>query len=194
MRWVILAAVVAVLIVAGTYVMHISNADEPHFTLIKKDGDIEIRQYPALTIAEVKVTGMRINAIRDGFKQLANYIFGGNQNNTQIEMTAPVIQSGHDQEWIVRFVMPMTETIKTLPTPNNSDITILTLPKQKYIVIRFSGSNTEENINKHYDILKKYIKNHHVMIAGDALFAFYNPPWIPPFMRRNEVLVAISSK
>lgn len=192
MKWVITAAIIAILIVAGTYIMHISNAEEPHFVLIKKDGDIEIRQYPTLTIAEVKVTGPRVDAIRDGFKILADYIFGGNGKNIQIEMTAPVIQSGHGQNWAIRFVMPATETLESLPTPNNQDISLYALPAQKYIVIGFTGSNTENNVNANYLKLKEYIQKHHVNVTGDPLYAFYNPPWIPPFMRRNEVLMKIA--
>lgn len=191
MKWILLAVILVALIIAVIYVMRISHADEPAFTLIKKDGNYEIRQYPPLTIAEVKIAGNRIDAINKGFRELANYIFGGNKQNTKIAMTAPVIQIGNDQVWTVRFLMPATQSTSTLPIPNDQNISIRTLPTQKYIVICFSGPNTDKNIAKHYKALQEYTKEHNIKTNDEALLAFYNPPWIPPFMRRNEIMLSI---
>lgn len=177
---------------------------EPKYTVIKSSGNIEIRKYPALLAAEVTMQGERYQAINNGFRVLADFIFGNNSKNTKIAMTAPVIQQGTKiamtapviqqqagDGWLVRFVMPDTYTKDTLPTPNNKEVMIITVPATEYIVIRFSGRNTDRNIQDHLALLLKYAQDNHLTTIGTPVMAFYNPPWILPFLRRNEILIEL---
>lgn len=177
---------------------------EPAFTVISQEGSIETRWYAPLIIAEVSVSGERYAAINDGFKKLANYIFGNNTSQKKIAMTAPVMQKNekiamtspvtvradHNQ-WVVQFVMPADASLSNLPTPNNADVHLREIPQKKYIVIQFSGRNTEENLEEHLNKLYAYVKKNNISTQGEPLFAFYNPPWILPFLRRNEIMLEV---
>lgn len=197
---------IAFLLVAGFMAWQLFGykTPEPSYSLIKKAGNIELREYGPILVAQVKVKGERYQAINDGFKQLAGYIFGGNhvekqivmtapvyQEPVNIQMTAPVIQQKISDEWIIRFVMPDNYTLSTIPKPDNKNIAVLEIPATRYAVIRFSGRNTQENINAHEKLLEKYISDNHLKKNGEPSYAFYNPPWILPFLRRNEIMIAV---
>lgn len=164
---------------------------EPNYQVVKNDGAIEIRDYPPIIVAQIQVEGERYTAINSGFKILADYIFGNNIAKEKIAMTSPVIQQKHGEKWDVRFVMPTESTLKSLPKPNNKDIFIFEIPATKYVVIQFSGRNTQTNLDYHYALLLDYLSKHQLKQKGDPIFAFYNPPWILPFLRRNEIMVKI---
>ena len=154
-----------------------------------------------MIIAEVKTTGSRQDSINNGFRVLADFIFGNNegkkqlsmtgeitqQAGTKIAMTAPVQQEKTDTEWAISFIMPSTFSIDTVPNPINERIKIIQIPSKRYAVITFSGRSTEENLTTHTNELKKYINGSSYSKAGNAKYAFYNPPWTLPFLRRNEV-------
>jgi len=173
----------------------------PSYLTLKNDGAITIREYPSITIAQVQMKGDRYHCITSGFRLLASYIFGQNTENLKIAMTAPVMQTHattieadsmntktEDEEWIIRFIMPANHDKSNLPQPNNPQIKILSLSAKKYIVIRFSGSNTESNLTRHLALLKNYIQSSGLHTVGNPVYAFYNPPWILPFLRRNEIM------
>lgn len=179
---------------------------ESNYRILKTTGNIEVRDYPALLIAQIEVAGDRYAAINKGFKILADYIFGGNREKNKIAMTAPVIQQGadvlmatgdsqtsEDKIWHIRFIMPAAYTIKNLPQPTNSAIAIVQIPEKQYVVIRFSGSSSQENLSKHENALKNYISANKLAVRGQPIYAFYNPPWILPFLRRNEILFELKT-
>jgi effector-binding domain-containing protein len=177
---------------------------EPKYVVLKSDQSIEIRKYPCLIIAQTSLNGGRYTAINAGFRLLADYIFGNNQIKQKIAMTAPVMQEGANipmvvpdtqqmsgDRWIVRFVMPSDFTITKIPKPNNPAVTLLTIPSKTYAVIRFSGSNTDDNLQTHLEALIIYNNKNHLTTVGNPIMAFYNPPWILPFLRRNEVMLEL---
>lgn len=200
----ILILSLVLLAMSGTIMSQVS---EPKFKVIESPGNIEIRAYLPLLVAEVRVEGERKEAISKGFRMLADYIFGNNapsqkismtapvtqQQREKIAMTAPVIQqaSDHSGQWKVRFVMPAEYTLETLPMPNNSQVEVLSIPAKRYAVIRFSGLAGEESLKKHLEELVKYAKETNLKILGGPIFAFYNPPWTLPFLRRNEVMMEV---
>jgi effector-binding domain-containing protein len=189
----------------------VGKTPEPAWRSIKKDGNIEIRSYEPMIVAEVTTTGERYAAINDGFRILAGFIFGDNTVNQKIEMTAPVTQqagkdasqkipmtapvtqeaTGNDNVWKVGFVMPSGYTLETLPRPNDSRIKIQQVPVQQAAVIRFSGFNTDKNLSRHEGELVAWLKKNNIQTEGLPTYAFYNPPWTPPFMKRNEVMIRI---
>lgn len=178
-----------------------SNVEVPAYKILKKEQNIEIRQYPPLIIAEVKTAGSRQASISDGFRILADFIFGNNegekrlsingpitqQEGIKIAMTAPVQQEKTDAEWATSFIMPSKFSIDTIPNPINDRIKIIQIPSKRYAVITFSGRSTEENLTKHTNELGKYMNGSGYSKVGNAKYAFYNPPWTLPFLRRNEV-------
>lgn len=184
--------------------MNAYKVSEPSYLTLKTEGPITIRQYPTITVAQVEMNGDRYYSINYGFKLLANYIFGENKEKLKIAMTAPVMQTQvmtvntdsknkkpEDNKWIIRFVMPANYDKTKLPEPNNLQVKLSTIAEKKYIVISFSGFNTETNLNSHLDELKNYINRHRLHTVGYPLYAFYNPPWILPFLRRNEIMLEL---
>lgn len=184
-----------------------SQVNEPKYKLISSEGNVEVREYSPILVAQVLVIGERKSAISAGFKILANYIFGNNEGRKKISMTAPVIQQEGEKismtapviqqelndnlHWNVRFVMPFEYTIETLPRPKNNQVEIIPIPSKRYAVIRFSGLARQSVLQKNLDVLLQYIGSKKLHGTGKPIYAFYNPPWTLPFLRRNEVMVEL---
>ncbi|ANP45831.1 heme-binding protein [Candidatus Viadribacter manganicus] len=181
--------------------------EEPAFTVAFHEGDFEVRDYSALVVAEVSVSGSRDEASNAGFRLLAGYIFGGNTRRQSIAMTAPVVQerasgetiamtapvtqSGEEGAWIVRFTMPANYTLETLPTPNDARVRLVPMPAARYAVVRFSGLSRPADVERRTEELRTFIARQQLRAAGPASLARYNPPWTLWFMRRNEVWIPV---
>jgi hypothetical protein len=108
-------------------------------------------------------------------------------------MTAPVSQQSAGGAWKVRFVMPSGYTLETLPTPNNAAVKLIAVPAERFAAIQFSGLAGDEAIARHKQHLFDRLAEQALTPQGEAVMAFYNPPWTLPFLRRNEILVKIQS-
>jgi SOUL heme-binding protein len=186
----------------------LSDVKEPPFTVVEKEEPYEIRAYAPMIIAEVQMTGERKQAINDGFKVLADYIFGKNDGGAEIKMTAPVTQQnakgakiamtapvtqqGGEGAWKVHFVMPEDYTMKTLPKPLDSRIRIYEQPAYKAAVTRFSGLAGDKALQTNESALRAWAEKKALKTEGEAVYAFYNPPWTLPFLRRNEIILPLA--
>jgi len=166
--------------------------EEPAFTVSLSEGDFEVRDYPALIVAEVTVTGHRKAAASTGFRLLAGYIFGGNTARQNIAMTAPVMQGGSDGQWEIRFIMPQG-SLATLPQPNNPMVQLKTGPPARMAVVRFSGLARQDRIAAKTADLHDFVTAQHLRAIGPAALAQYDPPWTLWFLRRNEVMIPVAS-
>lgn len=205
-RWIMIAAIIGIVLIGAVAVGPImSDVETPNYEVIKSEGDIEIRQYAPMIIAEVQMSGAREEAIGDGFRLLADYIFGNNsvkqeiamtapvqqQESMKIAMTAPVQQQSAGDDWQVSFVMPSEFKMETLPKPNNEHVALKEVPAKEFAVITFSGTNSDENVQQNEEILLEYVEANNLSVIGTPKYAFYNPPWTLPPMRRNEVMIQI---
>ena len=191
---------VAVLAV-GAWVYAVSNVEHWKYGVVAQDGPIEIRDYPAFVVAEVTRRGDRNSAVRAGFGPLAGYIFAKNRGGESISMTAPVTQAlsppgtqrGADagQSWQVRFVMPAKYTLETLPKAAGDDVRLLDVPPGRFAAIRFSGVATDVLIATNETTLRAWLADRKITITGEAAYAYYNDPFTPGPLRRNEVLLAV---
>lgn len=171
-----------------------SKINEPSYKILRKDSHIEFRQYSPMVIAEVSMQGTKTEAIKNGFRILAAYIFGDNQSDQKIAMTKPVMQTKQNANtWLIRFVMPSSWTMGDIPAPKNNKIKIIETHEQSMISIRFSGAITDMNIDRHLNKLKRYIDEKGIRVDGNPIYAFYNPPWTLPFMRRNEIIFKLEA-
>jgi len=198
----IIALVLIVGVLAGPVM---SNVEKPDYKVVKSEQNIEIRQYKPMIIAEVEIDGKREDAIRDGFRLLADYIFGNNmvekvismnapvqqKENNKIAMTAPVQQQLIGKLWKISFVMPSKYSMNSLPVPNNNRVRLKEILAKKFVVIEFSGTNSNDNVNEHENQLMNYIEGNQIKIIDSPKYAFYNAPWTLPFLRRNEVMIEI---
>lgn len=199
-------AVVATLLAAGPG----NTTEQPRYQVVEKVGAFEIRRYGPRLAAEVTVSGSAEGARNAGFRKLAAYIFGGNTTRSSIAMTAPVVQSARGPSesiamtapvvqsgdsaggWRIQFIMPSRYTRETLPTPNDPDVRIIPLPAQDYAVLRFSGDRRGSAVDRHIAELTRTAAAQGWRVTGAAVAWFYDPPWTPPFLRRNEVAVPVS--
>ena len=200
----ILLSVVLLFALLGTQAMAV---EEPAFKTVFKEGDFEVRDYPALVVAEVTVSGEQKEAANKGFRLLAGYIFGGNKRRQSIAMTSPVVQKPTSEKiamtapvtqtqnagtWTVRFSMPGSYTLETLPEPNDPKVQLRRLPPERVAVLRFSGLARQGDVTAKSEALLGLAKKHQLRAVGNVTLAQYNPPWTPWFMRRNEVMVTVS--
>lgn len=182
--------------------------EEPAFTTVMKDGNFEVRDYPALVVAEVTVSGKQKEAANKGFRLLADYIFGGNTRrqsiamtapvaqqptSEKIAMTAPVTQTQNGETWTVRFTMPSEYTLDTLPKPDDPTVQLRRLPPERFAVLRFSGLARPGDVAAKSEELVALTKTHQLRAIGNVSLAQYNPPWTLWFLRRNEVMIPVES-
>jgi SOUL heme-binding protein. len=107
-------------------------------------------------------------------------------------MTSPVQQQLAGKSWQISFVMPSKYNMDSLPVPNNNRVRLKEILTKKFVVIEFSGTNSNENVTEHENQLMSYIEANQIKIIGSPKYAFYNAPWTLPFLRRNEVMIEIN--
>ena len=181
--------------------------EQPKFKVLKKDGDIELREYGGYLVATVATDAENFaTAGNQAFSPLAGYIFGDNRSKQQMPMTAPVLtvqepekipmtapvmtERSDASSYKVSFVMPSNYQMKDLPTPNNSDVELHEVGKHTCLVIRFSGYTSEDRIDEKFKKLKAWAKQHNIKLTGQPILARYDAPWKPGFLRHNEILIA----
>ncbi len=165
--------------------------EEPKFTVLEKLGKIEIRNYESYLVAQAEVNGDRQSSGTQGFKILAGYIFGQNEGDHTIAMTAPVVQTETKDRWVIQFMMPTKYHLENLPKPKNKAVQFKTIPAKKIAAITYSGRWTDDNYFEHLEILKKELEKTKLKPKGEPLWARYNSPFTPWFLRKNEILIEV---
>ena len=197
-----------------------TGVEEPSYKSLVQDNKFEIREYAPRIIAQTTVNGTQKSASNKAFRILADYIFGNNTSQSNIDTTTPATQSkpaenssekiamtapvtqykspessktaSIDSEWIVQFTIPAEFTIDTLPKPNNPAVEIVQLPPLSYAVLKFSGRVNESLIAQKTTELEAIISERKLQIEGEIVLAQYNPPWILGPFRRNELLMPLA--
>jgi hypothetical protein len=183
-----------------------SRGEQSKYEVVSVKNDIEVRDYAPMIVAEVETAGEREEAITKGFSILADYIFGNNRSRSKvamttpvtqqpsqkIAMTAPVTQKTVDGRWQVRFMMPPSYDLASLPQPNNSIIQIKKVAAKRFVVIRFSGIASENVLREKLKKLEDHIREEKIATMSDPTYAFFNPPWTLPPMRRTEIMIEIA--
>lgn len=182
--------------------------EEAKYTVSMQQDKLEIREYAPSIVAEVIVNGDFEDASSAAFRKLFNYISGDNTARNKIAMTSPVTQKAgpekiamtspvgqrkSGQGWAVSFMMPAFYTMETIPTPDNPDVVLREIPAYRAAAIRYSGSWSEKAYKKQLLLLQGWIDEQELEVTGEPIWARYNAPFIPWFMRRNEILIPIGS-
>jgi hypothetical protein len=177
------------------------TTETPAYVVERSDGSIEIRAYGPRLMAEVTVSGSQAQAINAGFRVLAGYIFGGNDGGAKvamttpvtqvpgdtIAMTTPVTQMARDGTWLVQFMMPSEYTLDTLPRARDPNIRFVTVPANRQIVLRFSGTAGAKVLEAKEGELRSWARGQALPVAAGPFFYFYDAPMTLPWNRRNEV-------
>lgn len=182
------------------------GVEEAPYVVEKKDGDVEVRQYAPQVVAEIIVDGTMEDAGNKAFRPLFNYISGANRTQGKIAMTAPVGQQAEGQQiamtapvgqkavsnqWAVTFTMPTNFTLATLPVPTDQRVRLRAIPARRMAAVRYSGTWSQKRYVRNLARLREWMKVNGLIATGDPVWARYDPPFTPWFMRRNEILVPI---
>jgi hypothetical protein len=191
---IILIVLLVVLIptITQLFTLMASNKTEKQpYTVVKKEKDFEIRFYPSATLATVMTTASTYKDVASpGFRKLAGYIFGGNQDGMSIAMTAPVHMDMSETGSTMSFVMPEGMTPENLPKPNDPSVHISTTKPEYVAAIRFGGYASDQDIQKYAARLEQALQEKGIKHSGHFRFLGYNAPY--QFLcRRNEVIVTV---
>ena len=194
--------------VLNTGVMNAMAIEEATYTVVDSDNNFEIRDYSPHVLAETVVEGNLEDAGDQAFNRLFRYISGANRSREKIAMTAPVSQQPKGEKikmtapvgqqraqegWAVSFMMPSSYTLETLPEPEDPAISLRQVPARQMAAVRYSGFWSEKGYLLNKQELESWIHERGLTIAGDPVWARYNPPFTPWFMRRNEILIPLAA-
>lgn len=182
--------------------------EEAKYSVIKVEDRIELRKYEPHILAETTVEGDFEDAGNNAFRRLFRYISGNNEQQAKVAMTSPVSQAssgqkiemtspvGHiqkDGKWSVSFMMPPSFTLETTPVPKDPLVVIRQVPVRYIAAVRYTGFWSKKGYLRNLDTLQKWVRENGLQIVGEPIWARYNPPFTPWFLRRNEVLIPVSA-
>jgi hypothetical protein len=171
--------------------MSTQKTETQAYKVVKKEKDLEIRFYPEVTMATITSPAKSYKELGStGFRQLAGYIFGGNDQDQQIAMTAPVHMEMKDSAASMSFVMPAKYNKDNLPKPKNADVLIQTAGPEHVAVITFGGFASEADIQTQAEKLRSALEAHAIPYHGNFRFLGYNPPY-QLADRKNEIIVSV---
>jgi hypothetical protein len=180
--------------------------EEPEYEVVAEHAGFELRRYQPVILAETEVDGGFEEAGNKAFSRLFAYIAGDNRSRAKIAMTAPVVQEsssekiamtapvvqeGSDVGWRVAFVVPASYSWETVPEPTDARVELRQVPERTAAVLRFSGTWGEERFTTREARLRELLVEHGWQPVGEAIYARYDPPFTPWFMRRNEVQIPV---
>jgi hypothetical protein len=184
----------------------LAATEEPKYSVLLKEEALELRLYAPQLVAETAVNGDMDSASSQGFRAIADFIFGNNKapgqnTSAKIAMTAPVTvqprANDHSlreaRDWRVQFVMPSQYTMETLPKPNNQAVQLREVPAQRFAVLRYSGLNTASKVEDKTQELLAWVKTKNWQTVGSPQLSRYDPPWTLPMWRRNEIRVEVTA-
>ena len=176
-------------------------SDQPKTDVLRADGDKELRRYAPMLVACVTVNGTRDKATDAAFSKLSGFIFGKHTGEEDIAMTVPVQQAASDHAvnqssetgtYVVRFMMPHKYTLDTLPKPKDPSIRIEQLEARELAVITYSGKASDALVQRKTQELKEWMGREGLEASGPVEYGYYDPPFTPPPLRRNEVLFPVA--
>jgi hypothetical protein len=180
--------------------------EEAEYTVLRAEGAFELREYAPSIVAETVVDASFEDAGNRAFRRLFRYIDGANSGGREIAMTAPVSQARAGEKiamtapvtqqpagdgWAVSFMMPAEWTMETLPRPDDPTVVLRPIPAYRAAAVRYSGFWSERGYGEHLAELRTWIESQGLEASGEPVWARYDPPFKPWFMRRNEILIPV---
>jgi len=180
--------------------------EQPPARVVERDGDFELRRIEPHVVAETFVEGDFDDVGNEGFRRLAAYIGGANRSRQEISMTAPVSQAAASEKiamtapvgqeragdrYRITFLMPAKYTLETLPEPTDERIALRAEPARSVAVIRYSGFWSRSRYEEHEGRLRSWIAQRGLEPQSEPVWARYDPPFVPWFLRRNEIMIEV---
>ena len=158
------------------------------YKVVCASGKFELRDYPSLTVVETPMA--RGGSGSDGsFSRLFRFIAGGNESKQKIAMTTPVLMSGSETNATMSFVMPAKMKTGQVPRPADGTVAVRELPAGRFAVLRYSGGRSAKNEAESVERLRAWLKAERLQERSPPVYGYFDPPWTPGFLRRNEVMV-----
>ncbi len=195
-----------VVVIAVLGVGSVMAVEEAEYAVVLESQAFEVRRYEPHIIAETLVDGDFEGAGNRAFNRLFGYISGDNRTRQEIAMTAPVTQGAAgekiamtapvgqqrtDGRWAVSFVMPASWSLETLPEPEDPAVTLREVPARYMAAVRYSGFWSEKGYQRNLEKLQSWMQEQGFREVGEPLWARYNAPFMPWFLRRNEILIPV---
>ena len=190
--WAAGGALALLLVALGGWTLLMRTVETPDHRVIRAEGAYELRAYPALRVAEIARDGPRRAALREGFGPLARYIFARDREGPKIAMTAPVTQRPSGEGWAVAFILPAEYADAAPPAPATPGVAIRTEPAGRWAALRFSETPDDASLAAREAALRGWIAAQELSAQGAAVYAYYDDPMVPGFLRRNEVLIRVA--
>lgn len=177
----------ALVVLLGCKTSH-KGSESDSIRLVLRDGNFELRDYSSLTVVETTMNGDS----GASFQRLFQYISGANEGGEKIPMTAPVFMVGEEPRRSMSFLMPANRT--SVPRPSDPALRLKTIPAGRFAVFGFSGSRSAKAEAQALAQLEQWIKQSGLVSTGEPLFGYFDPPWTPSFLRRNEVMLRLAGQ
>jgi hypothetical protein len=193
MKWTILLLTIVILFAVAQY-MIAKNADtteQQKYTVLHAEDSFEIRYYPRALVASVESNAVEMRDNANGnFRRIAGYIFGNNERNQKIAMTAPVRMEKTSAGNKMSFIMPAEYSMDELPKPNDAGVVLSDLAEDTVAVLRFTGFVSDKEIEQKKAELEQWLSKKNIMCLSGYRYMGYNPPYQLTH-RRNEVAVSV---
>ncbi len=182
--------------------------EKAKYQVAESDKNFELRQYSPRIVAQTFVAGDFEAVGNVGFRRLYDYINGKNIKNRKMTMTAPVTQEAESEKiamtapvtqeksqgrWRITFLMPAEYTMETLPRPLDELVQLIEEPGYLMASIRYSGTWSQKRFEKNKALLQAEIAKRGLTAVGQPVWARYDPPFMPWFLRRNEILIRVQN-
>lgn len=169
------------------------RAENPSYAVVSEENGFEVRTYQPSVVALTHVDGPYDEAVTTAFTRLAAFLSGRNERAEQIKMTAPVFHEKTDRGWAVTFLMPRQWTVGELPRPLDPRIELRPLGIRTVAAQRFSGRPSEARFeDRKRSLLQSIARSAWRITGGEPVLALYEGPLALPFLRRNEVHLAVA--
>jgi hypothetical protein len=188
--WISLSIIVLGVVIFSIVSFTSKDIETPDYKVLKTIDEVELRLYPKMIVAKTSLSDKSFeNQGSNGFRTIANYIFGGNEKNQKIAMTAPVVMEMSDSATMY-FVMPKQYKKEDLPNPSSKNVRISEESSKTLAVISYGGFSSDKKIQKHQKELMKVLIKNNIKTKGAYMYMGYNAPW-DVINRRNEVAIEI---
>lgn len=187
-------AAAAVVLLAAYALFKFSRAgyESPEYRVEASEGSYEIREYPEMVVASTPMKSMQPEG-DESFMRLFRYISGANESDQKIAMTTPVLMTDEEETGTMSFIVPRELVDAGVPEASHGEVRIETIQGGRFAAFRYSGNRDPEQTETAKEKLMEWVRERDLETAGPPIVAGYDPPFTPPFLKRNEILIRLAS-
>jgi hypothetical protein len=174
----------AAVVLSGCASLGVGGPQEPAYTVAAQLAGVQVRQYGPRLAAETFSAGDADTARAEGWRRLGAYVA-----EAKLSSVAPLSEMQEAPgQWRLRLFLPGDAA----PSPSDPAVALVRLPAETTGVLRFSGD--ADAVAADTGELVGALEGSAWRPAGAPAAWFYDPPWTPSPLRRNEVAIPVSPK